>query len=139
MKKALLVVLVLVVVAGGYGIYLFNMRPPDIRKKSPDFEVTVDSLVSRFEKDEDAATKAMAGKVILVSGRVVGVKMQGAEASMMLGSSDPLVGVTCTFYPEEKSKLESITAGMMIRVKGQCTGKLIDVVMNDCSLVTNDQ
>lgn len=139
MKKALLIIVILVVVAGGYGIYLFNMRPPDIRKKSPDYELTVDSLVSKFEKDEDATTKAMAGKVILVSGKVVGIKLQGMEPSVMLGSADPLVGVTCTFYPEEKPNLESITVGMMIRVKGKCTGKLIDVVMNNCSLASHDQ
>jgi hypothetical protein len=46
-----------------------------------------------------------------------------------------MAAVTCSFYSEEAGNIKKINPGDEVTVKGKCTGKLMDVVLNKCSLV----
>jgi hypothetical protein len=135
MKKVLAGIFAVVVIALAYGIYLFNLAPSDTRTTKEAFETPADELVKEFSADELAASKKYVDQVIVVAGTVGEIKLRENEASVTLLSSDPMAGVTCSFYSDETATLKHVTTGMKIKIKGKCTGKLMDVVLNNCSLV----
>ena len=119
----------------GYGVYLFNLKPPDIREEKAVFEISAETLTKEFSENEAVASKKYVDKVLIVFGKVEEIKSFGKETSVLLSSNDPMSSVTCSFYQEETTRLKNINAGTKIKIKGKCTGKLMDVVLNNCSLV----
>ncbi len=122
--------------AAGYGFYLFNKKPADVRVMSASYTLSADSLVNVYNQDEKAADKKFLNQVIEIKGTVSKVVLDSAtkQATVMLSTNDPLSGVTCSFYDNEASQLKNIKSGAEISVKGVCTGKLMDVVLNKCSI-----
>lgn len=126
----------LLVLAGvvGYGIYLFYQKPPDTREEKAEFEITAEDLVKEFSANEGEANRKFVDKVLIISGKVEQIQFTATEASVMLSSHDPMSGVTCSFYSDEIAPLKDIGRGKLVKIKGKCTGKLMDVVLNNCSL-----
>lgn len=56
-KKMLISLLLLVLVAAGYGFYLYYKKPPDVRKLDAQFTLNAADLVNEFNHDENAANK----------------------------------------------------------------------------------
>lgn len=133
MKKVVLGIPIIVLIAGAYGIYLFNKKPADIREKKSDFTLTATELTTEFSADEAVASKKYADKVITLVGKVTDVSV--STHTIFLEGADPLSGVTCTFYEDEASQFNSYPVGASARIKGKCTGKLTDVVLNNCSFL----
>ena len=135
-KKILYAVMLMTFTAAGYGFYLFNKKPADVRTLPYKYELTASNLVNDFNKDETAADKKYVNKVIAVKGKVSDVKLvpSTGQATVILDSGDPLAAVTCSFYDDEAGSLKEIKQGEAIVVKGKCTGKLMDVVLNKCSI-----
>ncbi len=134
-KKLLYAFLVIFFAAAGFGFYLYNKKPADVRKLSADYHVNAASLVEEFGKDEKAATLKYLEKVIAVTGKVTDVKIDASgQATVFLDSGDPLSAVTCSFYQEEAVSVKSLQKGAEVTIKGNCTGKLMDVVLNKCSI-----
>jgi len=135
-KKILLVVLVLGMVGAGYGFYLYHKKPADVRTLSANFELTASKIVADFNGDETAANKKYLDKIISVKGIVTGNKIDTTgQATVFLDSGDPLAAVTCSFYEEEALSVKSLQKGTEVIIKGKCTGKLMDVVLNKCSII----
>jgi tRNA_anti-like len=134
-KKLLYAFLVIFFAAAGFGFYLYNKKPADVRKLSAKYELSAASLVDDFNKDEKAATVKYLEKVIAVTGKVSDVKLDATgQATVFLDSGDPLAGVTCSFYDEEAKSIKGLQKGATVTIKGNCTGKLMDVVLNKCSI-----
>ncbi len=135
-KKLLLGVLILALAGAGYGIYLFNKKPADVRKLSADYELTAEALLADFNKDETAANAKYLDKVIAVKGKVAEVKLDPAtgQGTVILDSGDPMAAITCSFYDEETAAVKLLSPGAAVVIKGKCTGKLMDVVLNKCSI-----
>ena len=131
----LLLFLVISFAAAGYGFYLYHKKPADIRKETARYEISAAGLVDAFSKDETSANQKYLDKVIAVTGKVADVKIDSAgQATVFLDSGDPLAAVTCSFYNEEAATAKMVLRGAAITVKGKCTGKLMDVVLNKCSI-----
>jgi len=131
--KRIFIFLAVVVLAGGlYGIYLFNKKPADTREETADFEISATDLVKAFSSDEETATKKYVDKILMVTGQIKEINI--TSSTLFLESADPLANVTCSFYGDENAKLKKLQSGEIVHVKGKCTGKLMDVVMNNCSL-----
>lgn len=135
-KKILLGLLIMAIGAAGYGFYLFNKKPADIRKETAAYEMNASDLLADFNKDEDAANKKYLDKVIGVKGKVAEVKLDSTtgQATVILDSGDPVSSVTCSFYDEEAGSVKKLSPGKEVVIKGKCTGKLMDVVLNKCSI-----
>ncbi|MDE3212819.1 MAG: hypothetical protein KGM98_06260 [Bacteroidota bacterium] len=136
LKKLMIGTLLVAFAAAGYGFYLFNKKPADVRVMSASYTLSADSLVNVYNQDEKAADKKFLNQVIEIKGTVSKVVLDSAtkQATVMLSTNDPLSGVTCSFYDNEASQLKNIKSGAEISVKGVCTGKLMDVVLNKCSI-----
>ncbi len=135
MKKILVAIFLVSTLAIAIGLYFFNLKPKDIRTEDAQYEITANQLVKEFSDDESMADKKYVDKVIIVNGIISDIKITDKESSMSLQSDDPMAGVTCSFYTDEAKNLKGLTIGNPVKVKGKCTGKLMDVVLNNCSLV----
>lgn len=135
-KKILYGLMLMAFAAAGYGFYLFNKKPADVRTLPDKFELTAYTLMNDFNKDETAADKKYVNKVIAVQGKVSDIKLEPStgQATVILDSGDPMAAITCSFYDDEAGSLKEIKQGQQIVVKGKCTGKLMDVILNKCSI-----
>ena len=137
-KKILLSLFVIGLVVGGIAFwYVDTKKPADIRKMEANFEITSTKLVADFNANEDSANKKYMDKVIAVSGKISDITVDSSKATVILESGDPMAAVTCSFYDDEASKVKQLQKGASVTIKGNCTGKLMDVVLNKCSITKN--
>ncbi len=132
MRRLIFVILILAVVIGLYGIYLFNKKPVDTRDEKADYQISAVDLVKEFSMDEEKATKKYSNKILLVAGTVSEVNL--TSATVFVDAGDPIASVTCSFYADEQPHILRLKNGDAVQIKGKCTGKLTDVVLNNCSL-----
>lgn len=134
-KKIIFSVLLLLVLLGGFGLYKYYQPPADVRQQAAQIQITANDLVAAFNADETKANAQYLDKIIEVKGTVAEVKLDSMnQATIFLQSSDPLASVTCSFYEEEAKAAQHIQPGSVVAIKGKCTGKLMDVVLNKCSI-----
>lgn len=135
-KRNILALLLIALACAGYGFYLYKKKPADIRKEKAAFSISAADLVAAFNADEAAANKKYVDQIIGVRGKITGIKTDSSgQATVFLDSGDMLSAVTCSFYKEETPSLATIQQGQVVSIKGKCTGKLMDVVLNKCSII----
>jgi hypothetical protein len=134
MKKIVIFILLLALFGAAIGFYLYTKKPADINDLKEDFSLTAVELSSAFIDDETVATQKFANKVILVFGKITEIKTDSQNPSVQLEGSDLLTGITCSLYADELSKTQNLKTGDKITIKGKCTGKLMDVVLNNCRI-----
>jgi hypothetical protein len=133
-KIALFAVIFLIIAGAGAGIYLFNKQHKDLGKMKPDFILTASDLQKAFENDEAAATAKYVKKIIEVSGIIESVSPgEGKTLSITLKTESDLSSVICTF--QSAGDLPEFKAGDKIVLRGECSGYLTDVLLNNCSSV----
>ena len=135
-KKIVFSFSVVLISAFIYSWFLYNKRPADVRLQKADVELNAVALLSAFKVDEAAASKKYVGKVITVSGTIHHLDVSPSGLlSIYLDAGDPTSGVVCTFYPDESALISNSTKGKLVKVKGKCTGILMDVILNKCSMI----
>ena len=136
-KKILIGVSLITFLGASVGYYLYNKKPVDVRTLQPDLSVSANSLIAAFNSDETAANVKYLDKVIAVKGTISDIKIDSStgQASVILESGDPMSAVTCSFYNDEIGVVQKLSKGASVVIKGKCTGKLMDVVLNNCSIV----
>lgn len=135
-KKILFGILMTAFIGTGYGFYMYTKKPADVRTLNANYELSTAALIEDYNKDETAANLKYLDKVIAVKGNVKEIKLEQAtgQATVVLDSGDPTAAVTCSFYNEELESVKKLSEGSEIVIKGKCTGKLMDVVLNKCSI-----
>ena len=99
---------------------------------APDDSLSADELFNAFDADEATALSKYEGKVIAVTGEVVNITSDSSSFSVTLGAENALAGgVNCSFH----DKTKGISTGDQVTIKGRCQGFLLDVVLNNSSLV----
>jgi hypothetical protein len=134
LKISLLIVFVLAQAGILTGVYMYNRQHTDLRGSHPDFVVTASELSKEFESDENAATSRYLNKVLEVSGTVGTIKTgDGNITSVTLETGNPMSAVICTFSPSNKPA--DFEQGKEITVRGECSGFLMDVLLNNCTII----
>ena len=139
MKKKIFLALGILAISGvAFAIYLFNKPHQSILNENPDFKLESTQIVSEFENNEDAANKKFNGKVIEVVG-IVSEKSKDEQGKLniTLQGAD-IAGIGCVFEKAAQSKAAALSEGQEVKIKGICTGILMDVVMVDCVVVENN-
>jgi hypothetical protein len=115
-------------------LYLFNMKHKDVSKVKPDFTISAAALEKAFENDEKAASARYINKVLEVSGKIASVKPgENNTTSISLATGSDLSSVICTFSSvKDNSKF---AAGDDIVLRGECSGFLMDVLLNNCAVI----
>jgi chorismate synthase len=135
LKKILILGAVLAGIGGGVGYYMWNKPHATIGK--PDVAITAIELAAEFGKDENAATKKFMGDasktlIIQVSGKISEVKNDTSGIALALDTGDPINGVSCLLDKYTKQPRTDYKVGEDVTLKGICTGKLSDVVIDRC-------
>lgn len=115
------------------GLWMFNRQHKDLLNVRPDYKITAIDLQKAFEDSEAAATERYMNKVIEVSGVIESVKSgEDNILSVILKTGSDLSSVICTFPSGTDHTLFS--SGNQITIRGECSGFLMDVLLNNCVL-----
>jgi hypothetical protein len=132
-KVALFVVLFIALVGMLFGLMSFFKKHSDLSKAKPDYIITAVTLQKEFEDNEAAASAKYIKKILEVSGSISSVTQTDSNnVNISLKSSNDLSSVICTFASADPSKYK---AGDEITIRGECSGFLMDVLLNYCAIV----
>lgn len=138
MKKLYKPVLILVSIFALGGIiaalYLYNLKPRDLQKAKPDYEIAAPDLLKAFESDENAATVKYVDMILEVSGSIRQIESgENNTINISLESGSEFSSVICTL--QGNSDLFKFKIGDIITIRGNCSGYLLDVLLNNCVVV----
>ena len=131
MKKSWKIILTLVLAGlliGAFAFYKIWYMPHRDVKDETAISVTAQGIMDAYSSDEKKANTLYLDKAIEVSGEVTDVsKTQQGKTVVSLKTSDPMAGVRCTMKDDADLK-----RGEQVKVKGICSGFLMDVTLIDC-------
>ncbi len=118
--------------------YTFRKAEISVAGKKTDVQLEASKLLTAYETDENAANSLYLNKIVGVSGLVESVTEESTGVSVYLKESGAVSGVICSF---DKSVLDpgKLKKGQIAHIKGICTGYLMDVVLNRCSLESGEK
>jgi len=133
-KVALFVVVFIALSGILAALYMFNMKHADMSKAKPDFVISATLLQKEFEADETAASAKYVNKIIEVTGILASVKQSESNIlSISLATESELSSVICTLT--DLSDPSAFKAGEEITLRGECSGFLMDVLLNNCKVI----
>lgn len=135
LKRILQFGLIALVIGGAVGYYLWNKPHASIGKA--DITTTAMEISADFDKDENAAMKKYVGQdgktiVVQVSGKISDVKNDTSGITIALDTGDPINGVSCVLDRFTQQPRTDYKVGEEVKLKGLCTGKLSDVIIDRC-------
>ncbi|MBK8518931.1 MAG: hypothetical protein IPL55_22395 [Saprospiraceae bacterium] len=132
MKKYIFYFLLLAIFGAGFGFYKYNQPHKETSGNKPDIIISPAELLKAYESDESAADKTYLDKIIETEGTVKAINEIEMGSSLTLDSGSELSSIICEF--ESKSAILEIKEGDRVKIKGFCSGKLMDVILVRCSL-----
>ena len=134
MKTKIVIGLVFLSVLGGSaGFFMYQKPAEKTVSAKPAYTIQASTLFNEYSDDEAAANEKYLNKVLLVEGRTTNISgVDSVGLSVLLETSNPLFGVSCQLPEGDKEKI--LKLGNHVRIKGLCTGKLMDVVLVRCVL-----
>ena len=135
-RYILIAAAILVLAAIISGLYLFNKKAPDLARVRADYVLTATTLYSDFEADEASATRKYVDKVIQVTGTITAVEVNADNTINITLGGDDFGGVICTFQGIADTTLPGLASGNEAVIKGVCSGMLMDVLLNNCVIVS---
>lgn len=134
--------------AGGayYGYSLYNKEHTNVAETEAIADFTAADLFSAFDSNEAENMTRFGDKVISVQGVVFSIDLSNPkEPQIVLEGNGDNGYVRCGFKPEELTKIEAISGGDEIKLKGECKGinkaegldllADVDVVLSNCIIV----
>ncbi|MBL3655830.1 OB-fold protein [Fulvivirga sediminis] len=100
----------------------------DFGEADAEIKVPATELATEYLNNEDSANQKYLGKIIEVSGEVQSFE-EGENPSVVLGSGSDLV--RCIF----KDNSTSFKVGQKVTISGNCSGYLLEVVLEDCKQI----
>jgi predicted phosphodiesterase len=120
MKRFILIVVILVLVLGGWYAYnVYQEKTPDVVSKKPDVIITAGELLHAFDSDTAAARKLYIDKIIEVTGNVKKIDTSG---SVVLGEEGSASEVTVGLDQRHLMDIEKLKTGSVAVVQGVCSG-----------------
>lgn len=130
MKKILTIIAVLGVIGIGVATYMWNKPHQNMSSASSDLAIAAPALFTAFDTNEAEADAKYLEKIVSVKGKVKSVDVEGKK--IVLESDDDMFGVICELDALTEHKRLDFKVGEEVRMKGICTGKLMDVVLVRC-------
>jgi hypothetical protein len=133
-KVALFFVTFIALAAILAALYYYNLKATDMSKAKPDFIITASALQKAFEDDETKASVSYINKILEVTGNIATVKpAENSVVSISLVTESDLSSVICTFPAVSDPSIFRV--GDQITLRGECSGFLMDVLLNNCALI----
>jgi hypothetical protein len=127
MKRIILItILLLVLVAGGIGIYLWNKPKTTAKNIEPTYIITADSLASAFMKNDSLASKQYVNDQVAleISGNIDSVFINEGNEYVILLKTNQEAPVACYFIPNQadNGNPSSFSKNTEVYIKGFCGG-----------------
>ncbi len=139
MRKILLYIIAIVVIAGSWFAYkAYTRTNEDLENKKPEFIIGSAALIGEFAKDTATANAKYIDKVIEVSGNIKMIDANGNPVVIALGSQGEMSSVLCSMDSTHAEKYKGLKEGDLVTLKGICTGGVTeeifgtDVKLNRC-------
>jgi hypothetical protein len=133
-KIALLVVLLIAIGSILTALILYNKKHPDTAKAKPDFVVTATALQKAFEDNEATASTRYINKILEVRGTIVSITTaDSTNTNISLKTGSDISSVICTF--RKITNFTKFKTGDEITLRGECSGFLMDVLLNNCAVI----
>jgi hypothetical protein len=133
-KIVLFIVLFIAVSAILAALIMYNKKHMDTAKAKPDFVVTATSLQKEFEDNETAASARYINKILEVSGTIASIiQADSSNLNVSLKTGNDMSSVICTFHCRTDNP--KFKPGDEIALRGECSGFLMDVLLNNCAAV----
>jgi uncharacterized protein YxeA len=126
MKKIIIALFVMALIAAGIGAYLWNKPHRTADDEKPFATVTSSQLFTEFATDEPATWAKYKDKVIQISGEVESTSTDpSGNTQIVLKTDTEMSTVSVTLM--SGATAEGVQSGTMIEVKGICNGFLNDI------------
>ena len=136
MRYLLAVVLIAVLIISIYFYTEFTRKPADLDKSDAVEFVTASGLSASYSNYEDSANKRYLGKIIEVTGTIVEIEnQQDTLLTILMGDTLQTGMVSCLMDKNYMADAKNKVRGDIVKIKGFCTGYLMDVELNRCVLV----
>jgi cytochrome c-type biogenesis protein CcmE len=133
MKKVIYGILALILFLFIAYFIVLNLPQSSTKDKEASIKIEASILFDEFSTKEKKANQNYNGKIIEVTGQVRAISTdKKGDMVIILNTNDMIGGVLCTFENKPKS---AIKEGQTVIIKGQCSGLLMDVVLNKCNIV----
>ncbi|MEP7262905.1 MAG: hypothetical protein ABI772_00330 [Bacteroidota bacterium] len=129
--KYVKILLVIACLGSITGFYLYNKPVKSTAAKSADLGIRSEDLFNEFAKDENKANAKYLDKIISISGVVTNIAVEDGLNIVTLKTASDMFGVICKIEADDV-KVKTLKTGDEIKIKGVCTGMLMDVVMVRC-------
>jgi len=136
-KQYLLYAFMAIVLAVFFGaLTIWNAPKASVKSKPADFTLSATELFQEYSENQGVADKKFINQIVEVKGSIFEIsKDQQGATVFLLTTGEKDAGVLCTMELGEAKKVKNKKIGDMITVKGHCTGMLMEVVLNRCTLV----
>jgi hypothetical protein len=138
MKKiwiTLAVVLVVALIGVVIIIKMINKPHQNLKEQKPDVTIDAPSLVIDYSRDVTVADSSYLNKKLEVSGVVEQVTQNQDSSLTVLLTGVQGVNVSCNIPARNMEKIAKPDSGAHITVIGQCSGFLMDVVLNNTAIL----
>jgi len=140
-KVSIFAVIILAVIGGSIGYYLFQEPVKNFADSSADIVLPAKTLFEEFVQDQNKAIAKYVSedKTIQIKGKILEIsKNSEGIATLLIDVGNPEGDISCTLVKEESAKADKYKAGDVITIQGQCTGyqELInqEVIMIRCGI-----
>ncbi len=131
--------LLMIAVAAFLGFRSYNRKLPTLENVVPRQRIAAENLTYQYEHDEEKANRLFLGFVIQVTGQIAEITYKpGVSCNIIIGNSADLRRVSCMLDTNQFEKIANYAVGSIITIKGYCTGYLVDVELNRCIIVSNE-
>lgn len=133
-KIALFIVIFIALSAILAALYYYTLKHTDMSKAKPDFVITATVLQKEFEDNETTASIKYINKIIEVTGNIASIKpVENNYVNISLVTGSAVSSVNCTF--PAIADPSQFKPGDAITLRGECSGFLMDVLLNNCAIV----
>jgi len=133
-NKIIIVVAFIAAIAFSAYYYIFIYSSNNHRQVQSEtgIVITSDSLVAKYQADENLANSLYLNKAVAVTGNLLSIdKNQEGKTTLVIGRSDSFSNVSVTMISTAPITQK---VGETITIKGLCTGALSDVVITDAAV-----
>lgn len=134
-KRITLVILILGIIGAFVAYKMYNKPHVDVADSKSDIVISADKIQSDFSTNENLANSNYLEKIIEVSGEISELTLENKKGIITLKTNDDFGSVLCHLSDNSTQKMNTLKVGKSVRLKGICTGYLMDVILVKCEII----
>ena len=134
-KRITLVILILGIIGTFVAYKMYNKPHIDVADSKSDIVISADKIQSDFSTNENLANTNYLEKIIEVSGEISELSLENKKGIITLKTKDDFGSVLCHLSDNSTQKMNTLKMGKPVRLKGICTGYLMDVILVKCEII----